>query len=116
MTEAASDQSKFESAIEGIVHTFCLWIHFSSPSKELLQTSNGKKDFWTNFTDSCNDINNIKERNTLGYLHKVRPYQMLVISMKWLESESLLTTEDVGFLTRIKGIYANQSLKEFNKK
>lgn len=66
---------------------------------------------------SCDDINNGgKERNTLGYLHKVRPYQMLVISMKWLESESLSATKDVGWLTRIKSIYANQSMKEFNKK
>ena len=51
-----SDEPKFQSAIEGIVHKFHFQIHFSSPSKELVQIRTGRKSFATNFKDDRDDL------------------------------------------------------------
>ena len=71
MAGAATEQSNFESGIAGIVNKFGFWSHFRSPSKELLQTDNDKKDFWTIFETEVIILTIIsstdgKEGNMLG--------------------------------------------------
>ena len=73
MTEAACDQSKFESAIQGLCTNFVCEFILVPPLKSFCKQAMIKR-ISKQILQSCDDINNGgKERNTLGYLHKVRP-------------------------------------------